>query len=67
MRALFISIVALIACLSFAGCAGNAIGTLDATKVVMDDNPPSDGNVGDDGGDSPDTYIWYDSEGDDFD
>jgi hypothetical protein len=72
MRTLIVGFVALVACLAVSGCGSNMVGSLDATKTVMDDLTPTNPNTPTTGGDTgtpvhPDDYIWYDSEGDDFD
>ena len=67
MRAFFIGLIALIAMLSISCCGSSVSGSLNSTKAVMDDNPADGGSTGgNDGGTDPD-YIFYDSEGDDFD
>ena len=68
MRTLIVAFVALFACLSVAGCCSSSVSPVNATKAVMDDNTTNNPSTGD-GSDNPSDpdYIFYDSEGDDFD
>ena len=61
MRALLISIISILACLSVSCCGGSAVGDLsrgvsDTTATTTDDTS---------GGEAD--YIFYDSDADDFD
>jgi hypothetical protein len=75
MRVLFVSMIAVFACFTVSCCGSSALGTPSATKAVLDDSvKPGDTSTttttkgGDDGKSAEDPdYIFYDSEGDDFD
>lgn len=69
MRALFIALIALFAMLSISCCGSSVSGPLSSTKAVMDDDTGSTGTDTGSGSDNPEDpdYIFYDSEGDDFD
>lgn len=68
MRTLIVAFLALFACLSVASCCSSATSPVHATKAVMDDTNHDNTSTGD-GSDNPEDpdYIFYDSEGDDFD
>ncbi len=68
MRTLIVAFVALIACMSVASCCSTSVSPISATKSVLDDKTTDNPSTGD-GSDNPSEpeYIFYDSEGDDFD
>ncbi len=68
MRAFFIALIALFALLSISCCGSGVTGSVSNVKAVMDDNSGDGGSgTGDDDGSGDTDWIFYDSEGDDFD